>query len=333
MQDSVLRNKDIDMRELNAQVCASGNEDAAGNVVADAKAKEAGSLSGWFLAMLAAAVALLGAYESLTQKYLPSVSILGSLHSLGYMRRFPVVYEPSKGIWLLSGWAGTAMMLIMMVYSMRKRLRVFRQAGSMRGWLAGHMFLGIMGPLLITFHSTFKFSGLIATSFWCMVVTMIFGVLGRYIYGQIPRGITGSELDINTIDTEIDRLDRRLGGYLSGVGIAGLLKKINGSMDGAERRGLFGALFFMMRTDLKNLFAGYGLEAALAAYPRLSSEERKGIARLLRKKAAIARRRNFLATSHRLLHNWHVLHIPLAAVMFIIMSLHIAVYFIFSPGF
>ncbi len=39
-----------------------------------------------------------------------------------------------------------------------------------------------------------------------------------------------------------------LGGYLSGAGVDGLLKKINGSMDGAERRGLFGALFFMART-------------------------------------------------------------------------------------
>ncbi|MBI5238083.1 MAG: hypothetical protein HY887_06635 [Deltaproteobacteria bacterium] len=326
-------NKDIDMRELNAQACASGNDDVAHSAVADAKAKEAVSLSGWLLAILVAAAAILGAYESLTEKYLPADSILSSLHALGYMRRFPVVYEPSKGIWLFFGWAGTAMMAVMMVYSMRKRLWVFREAGSMRGWLSGHMFLGIMGPLLITFHSTFKFRGLIATSFWCMMVTMIFGVLGRYIYGQIPRGITGAELDINMIDKEIDCLDKRLGGYLSGTNIDGLLKKINGSADGAEGRGLFGALFFMARTDLKNLFAGCGLEAALAAYPRLSAEARKEIARLLRKKAAIARRRNFLATSHRLLHNWHVFHIPLAAVMFIIMSLHIAVYFIFSPGF
>ncbi len=322
------------MSELNAQACAGANigEAAGRSVVARAEPKDARFRGVWFLALLAAAVALLGAYESLTERYLPAESILSSLHSLGYMRRFPAAYEPGKGIWLLSGWAGAAMMVVMMVYSLRKRLRVFREAGSMRGWLAGHMFLGIMGPLLITFHTTFKFRGLIATSFWCMVVTTVFGVLGRYIYGQIPRGITGAELDINMIDKEIESLDRRLGGYLGNTSIDGLLKKINGSVDGAGSRGLLGALFFMVRTDLRNLFAGYGIEAALAAYPGLSHEAKGEIARLLRKKAAIVRKRNLLAASHRLLHNWHVLHIPLAAVMFLIMSLHIAVYFIFSPG-
>src|SRR5262245_43480207 len=51
------------------------------------------------------------------------------------------------------GWAGTLSMCAMHVYSVRKRVRAFAHWGRLRTWLHVHIFLGLQGALLVTFHS------------------------------------------------------------------------------------------------------------------------------------------------------------------------------------
>lgn len=316
----------------------------------------------WTLAALVVIIVAVGGYESFTEKYYPALSILKALHSYGYFKEYPILYEPSKGIWHLIGWTGSAMMVVMMLYSVRKRVGALNTFGSMRHWLHAHMFLGIVGPLLVTLHTTFKFNGLIATSFWCMIVTMVFGILGRYIYVQIPRSITGAELGVKEIEKEVEELDMELGASLSrarltsllgelGVNDAGryiqiverekqeaakgdspllkLLDEIQGVSDSANQKNVLLTLFFMFKTDLANIFRIMRLKGMLSRKYRLDRGKRKEITAALKKKALLIRRKNFLFTSHKLLHHWHVLHVPLAAVMFLIMFLHIIVYYMF----
>lgn len=272
-----------------------------------------------------------GSYESYTQKYIPEYSILSFLHQYGYLKEYPVVYEPSKGIWHPIGWIGTGMMVVMMLYSLRKRIGLFRSSGSLRHWLSAHMFLGIMGPLLVTFHTTFKFRGIIATSFWSMIITMIFGILGRYIYVQIPRSLAGAELKVQDIERIIQSVDTRLGEYSKGVNIADLSKVIDFVDRTSEDTSLIKSLLFMLQTDIVIPYRLYQLNRVLRKNHHLPHKVRRRIDFLLKKKAALIRKRNYLSTSHRLLHYWHIFHIPLAIVMFLIMILHIVVYYLFRP--
>ncbi len=53
-----------------------------------------------------------------------------------------------------------------------------------------------MGPILVLFHTAFKFGGIVAVSFWSMVAVFLSGVIGRFIYLQIPRSIEGRELNL-----------------------------------------------------------------------------------------------------------------------------------------
>jgi hypothetical protein len=51
------------------------------------------------------------------------------------------------------GIVGTSMVIIGMVsYSSRKRLRLLSMAGNIRDWLNFHIFLCLAGPVLILFH-------------------------------------------------------------------------------------------------------------------------------------------------------------------------------------
>ena len=271
-------------------------------------------------------------FEAFTQKHLPINSILHFLHQYGYLSNYPIIYEPSKGIWHAVGWTGSSMMILMMLYSVRKRFSIFNSLGSLRHWLSAHIFLGIMGPILVTFHTTFKFGGIIATSFFCMIITVFFGIMGRYIYVQIPRDLSGTELETNEIDKIAESLDIKLSEYLKNVNIADLFKEISIADEKAKSLNVLSALFFMIKTDIKNLYRITHLKNIIRTRYHLSVKVRREIVSLLKKKASLIRQKNFLATSHRLLHYWHVLHVPLAIVMFLIMFLHIIVYFLFGTS-
>jgi len=307
--------------------------DVRQNVPASAKAEtvKRGFTFEGFLVISVLIVALAGAYEAFTEVYAPGQSILSLVHGYGYLKKYPIIYEPNKGIWHPLGWLGSGMMVVMMLYSLRKRLTSLGFLGSMRHWLSAHMFLGIMGPLLVTLHTTFKLHGIIATSFWCMIVTMVFGILGRYIYIQIPRSITGAELGVQDIDRMVENLNSQLGRYLESKS----LQPLFGSINTADRVKIVNpllALLFMVKADLENIYRINHIRRVLRSKFNLHWKMREEIIFLLKKKASLIRRRNLLSTSHRLLHYWHVFHVPLAIVMFIIMFLHIAVYYIFRIG-
>ncbi len=108
------------------------------------------------------------------------------------------------------GVIGSLLMILMLGYSIRKRSRIFGNAGHLTHWLGFHIFCGIAGPLLIILHSSFKVQGLIAVSFWSMIAVATSGILGRYIYIQIPRTISGKEVDRNELQGENDRISLEL---------------------------------------------------------------------------------------------------------------------------
>ena len=38
-----------------------------------------------------------------------------------------------------------------------------------------HLFCGVVGPVLVTFHTSFKFNGLVSVAYWSMVIVMLSG--------------------------------------------------------------------------------------------------------------------------------------------------------------
>ena len=84
-------------------------------------------------------------------------------------------------------------------YMARKRYRFMSRMGILKYWLEFHIFLCTLGPVLVLFHTAFKFGGLVAVSFWSMVAVFLSGIAGRFIYLQIPRSIEGRELSLNEV--------------------------------------------------------------------------------------------------------------------------------------
>ena len=95
--------------------------------------------------------------------------------------------KPSGTVAHPLGVAGIVMMCVPVIYTLRKRVAWLARTGSLERWLEVHIFCGIVGPVLVTFHTSFRFNGLVAVAYWSMIAVVLSGFAGRYLYVQIGR--------------------------------------------------------------------------------------------------------------------------------------------------
>jgi hypothetical protein len=230
-------------------------------------------------------------------------------------------FKPGGSLGLRFGAAGLAMMTLMHLYSVRKRLAPLRRAGPLRRWLDFHILLGILGPLFVVLHSSLKVGGLVAISFWAMVAVALSGVFGRYLYLQIPRTRAGEELTLAEVERADEEVTRRLREEFA-VDDA-CLAQLEAGAATARARGLGPVLAAMLLEDLGwRRPVAAALARSLADVPPALVADR---AALLRQKAALRRRIVLWSALHRLFHHWHVVHKPFAIVMYLFVVVHVFV--------
>jgi hypothetical protein len=263
--------------------------------------------------------------------YALSLAVVGVLFAQGFdFYRTPVLERAHHdAYWRLKaggtvghtlGILGSSMMLLMLLYSLRKRLPLLRRAGPLSRWLDLHIYLGVFGPLLVVLHSTFKVGGLVALSFWSMVLVAASGVVGRYLYLQIPRTRAGEELAL----AELERLDRELTERLrSRFGLdAAQLAGLDEAVATRPRTGLVAGLLRIVVDDLR-------LRSVLRRFARgcrhVPPAAFREFEQVVRQKATARRRILLWDRLHELFHYWHVFHKPFAVVMYLFLIVHVAV--------
>ncbi len=102
------------------------------------------------------------------------------------------------GYWI--GVAGGVMMLALFSYPLRKYFRFMHRLGKVKWWFVVHMVLGICGPLLILVHSTFRVGSINAgVALYSMVIVALSGVVGRFIYMRVNRGLHGEQTTLREL--------------------------------------------------------------------------------------------------------------------------------------
>lgn len=116
----------------------------------------------------------------------------------GISRRGYFTAGDDVGYWL--GAVGGLMMLMLFAYPLRKHFRFMHRLGKLKWWLVMHMVLGIAGPLLILVHSTFHIGSVNAgVALWSMVIVALSGVVGRFIYMRVNRGLHGEQTTLREL--------------------------------------------------------------------------------------------------------------------------------------
>jgi hypothetical protein len=228
------------------------------------------------------------------------------------------------------GVIGSLMMVLLLLYSVRKRFRFMHRFGNIRYWLNYHIWLGITGPLLVIFHSSFKFHGIIAISFWSMIAVALSGVFGRYLYLQIPHNLSGEDLsasDIRERETQMTNQLRDAYG-VSGETVDRIFKTIGAGQAGSLTA--WSVMFSWLLSDLKLPFTLMRLRRILSADHACDAAQIREIIGLARRLAVLKRRIVFFGKTKQLLHYWHIIHRPFAAVMLVIMLVHSVIAILFG---
>jgi hypothetical protein len=248
-------------------------------------------------------------------------------YSLGIEDRF---YHPDNQSLKSSGLLGHGFGIVgsifiilgVAIYMLRKRIRKFSRMGLLKYWLEFHIFLCILGPVLVLYHTAFIFGGLVAISFWSMVAVVLSGVIGRYIYLQIPRTIEGGEMNLNEINQMKDELNLQLtkGYNLDVIVLEVVLQAVKQRPDrlgGNMLQRSIAKYNFERKTirDVKEILKDSGI----------GGNNFKQVMSLIKHEINLNRKIDRLLTMQNLFKYWHVAHLPFAILMLIVMIIHVIV--------
>jgi hypothetical protein len=242
---------------------------------------------------------------------------------------------PKRGVGYALGIIGGSLMLLLFLYSARKRIPWLKFMGPAAGWFRYHMVLGVLGPLCILYHANF---GLGATNsniaLFSMLTVAGSGLIGRYIYARIHHGLYGSKLSLGELRKGAESLRNASGTF-------GFLPELVDRLERVERQLLSSAAHVPV-LGIARLVSAYAISAharwQLRAYVRQSlraaaarsatiAAERKRLRRAafgyIDKRLATTRRVAGFEAYERLFSLWHALHIPLIFMMLIAGIVHV----------
>ncbi len=238
--------------------------------------------------------------------------------------------SPQSGLGYALGIVGGSLMLLLLLYPVRKRMPRARYVGSTRAWFRLHMTLGILGPALILFHSNFSLGATNSNvALVCMLIVSGSGLFGRYFYRHIHVELNGRE---TTLD-ELREFSSRLQLTSTVSFLPALARRIDEEQAVIERR--FAATPLLLRPVL-------GAMWAVGARRRLRRAVRDAVAkgadrrrdptrdslqtiayRYIDDRISAARRVLEFRAFQALFSLWHALHMPLFFMLIITGIVHV----------
>ena len=223
------------------------------------------------------------------------------------------------------GIVGSFMMIFGVAsYMIRKRIRLFSRLGILKYWLEFHIFLCSVGPIFILYHTAFKFGGIVALSFWSMVIVVFSGIVGRYIYIQIPRTIQGNEIGLSELQKINQELSYKL---LNDYSIDyTIVRRIEDFLEKEEYASWCGnkMIFLFLKKIKENNKFLREIKISLKQQ-ELPKKIIKPAIKLIKQKIIFSRRIGLLKYMQKIFKYWHIAHLPFAFIMIVIMIIHVIV--------
>jgi len=245
--------------------------------------------------------------------------------------------KPSGRIGIKLGMLGFGMFLAIFLYPLRKRWAWLGRQGLSRHWLDFHVLLGLSAPFVIALHSSFKFHGFAGIAFWIMVGVSLSGIVGRYLYGQIPRRVNAAELSRKEIQELQEKLAQQLAGQklLKEADVRTALRlPARETVDWLPAPAALGYMFLLdlgrpfriARLRRRALSGAEYLTTFFGLLPTRHRELERAIA-VAREEANLAKHILFLSRTQQVFHLWHVAHKPFSYTFAVLALVHIVVVF------
>lgn len=253
---------------------------------------------------------------------------------LGWVGRDQRNINAEYGLGYALGIAGGSLMLLLLLYSVRKRARWLARLGETRHWFRLHMILGIVGPVLVLYHCNFELGDLNSqVALTCTLLVAGSGIVGRYLYAGIHHGLYGSKAELQELSAELQKA-------VAGGSVGNLVGPIRDELASLDRRvlappetvGASVALYLRLgwetRRTRRRLLGEARRELMRKALTspavdqhadRLGDTIARYVAEHLGRVRQVARFNAF----ERLFALWHVVHVPFFLMMILSAVFHV----------
>ena len=227
----------------------------------------------------------------------------------------------SGSVGLVFGVVGMLLMFLNLSYLIRKRFASIVWLGSFRNWMAFHVFTGLIGPGLILLHSTYVIRSPLATlSSAAMIIVVVTGVLGRFLYAHVPRSIEGRELELEEVHRQLSDCLTEL--RASGVAEKFLERAVSKPMSSTSANSIIPMMVDVIKDDLAVRKEFRQLKKDILRLPAVNPKVIIPIAKQLCRQRRLYFRYKQL---RHLMGGWRFFHRWLAIIMLLTIVFHLFV--------
>lgn len=245
---------------------------------------------------------------------------------------YDFIAEPAGGHpfghWL--GIVGTLLMLVTeTLYSVRKRVRWFKDLGPLRWWLSFHIVTGLVGPFLVLMHTGLAFRGLAGVTMALTVLVVSSGFIGRYLYTAIPHSLVGAEASAAELTNQVKQVQ---------AGLVTLAQQRSAAVqalveaDTHRPRQQRSAVWLVLLRSWDEWRYRTRLRQQVRQLEKTEQRQLADVEKMLVQRRNLERQVRMLEGARRLLSFWHLAHVPMGLTLFGSIAIHIAATFYFSAG-
>jgi hypothetical protein len=262
-------------------------------------------------------------------------SLLALLITFGWLIRDYELINAQEGIGYWLGISGGTLMLLLLLYPLRKRIRFMHRLGATKYWFRMHMIFGLLGPLLILYHSNFQLGSFNSrVAFFSMLLVSGSGIIGRHFYAGIHKGLYGRKTSLQELQKDLaTSIEKSHGLARFTPQLVARLDELCAELQDNSIRRTIG-----VRRSLKWTFTHVFVRLSLlrtahrelrvaAIASEVVARDRKRImqaaARYIREYTELAGRVAQFSLYERAFALWHILHLPIFFLMVLSAFVHI----------
>lgn len=231
--------------------------------------------------------------------------------------------------WL--GVAGTSLMLLLLLYPLRKALAGRRAPGSVGFWFHAHMLIGLAAPVLVLYHANFGPGALNANvALAAMLVIVLSGLAGFFVHAPASAAFHGGMRQARLRFDEFAASLRALQGlHASTSGLIERLERVEAqAME--PRRGVLASLAMLRTVSVRGKELDHDLDWLITSgageqgwsgelqHVRKRALQQQLAAHLAAMRAVVVR-----GIADRLWSRWRLLHFPVLVIMSAAIVLHV----------
>jgi hypothetical protein len=224
---------------------------------------------------------------------------------------------------------------VLLLYPVRKKLRFMRVFGATRHWFRMHMIFGVLGPVLILYHSNFELGSLNSNvALFCTLLVAASGMVGRYIHAKIHSDLEGNRTTLRELADKA-RVTAEQRAHVTAL-VPQLIDRIT-AFDKAvlvPPRSTAAALLLPAKLAVVTRIEGFRLAAVIRTQlgtlarksPVVAAQRKRlqiSMVRFAREHLRRVRRVAELTSYERLFGLWHLFHLPFFYMLVLTAVVHV----------